>query len=259
MDCINIAISKEQPESVIEYNFIVWANREANKIIGVTFDKIKGQEVRNRKLLLYLTEKITASGLPLLLIEHDFYNNDIEVVDCSTDKSCKYKIDADQLEELILKKFVIDNSFVRRDIRDIKAVNVRERVCDGFHTWSRSAFGAKVKKVDIDCLLFKDHIRATIEVKNTSRSQIPIEKWQPYPDDQYNYKIIGLFSEHFLNCDFITLQHTLKHGTERRSADINVGLWKYDNELNFTQFRSDTNRKKVMFSQVINYYIEKDD
>lgn len=256
MDCINIAISKEQPESVIEYNFIIWANRDANKIIGVTFDKTKGQEVRNRKLLIYLIEKITTSGLPLLLIEHDFYNNDIGVINCNVDTSYKYKVSADHLEKLILEKFVIDNGVVRRDI---KAVNVEKRVYDGFHTWSRSTFGAKVKKVDIDCLLFKDYVRATIEVKNTSGSQISIERWQPYPNDQDNYKIVGLFSEKFLNCEFITLQHPLRHDIQLKSEDINVGLWSYNSELDFTQFRSDSNRKKMTFSQVVRYYMEKDD
>lgn len=255
MDCINIAISKEQPESVIEYNFIIWANRYANKIIGVTFDKVKGQEIRNRKLLVYLIEKITTSGLPLLLIEHDFRRNDIGVIDCNIDRSCKHKVSADQLEKLILEKFVIVNGIVSGGI---KPVNDKKKVFDGFHTWSRSIFGVKVKKVDIDCLLFKDRIRATIEVKNTSKSQIPIDKWQPYAEDQDNYKIVGLFSEKFLNCDFITVNHTIKHDIELKSEDIDVGLWNYDNESNFTQFRSDTNRKNMTFSQVVSHYMKKD-
>ena len=108
-------------------------------------------------------------------------------------------------------------------------------------------------------MLFKDYVRATIEVKNTSGSQISIERWQPYPNDQDNYKIVGLFSEKFLNCEFITLQHPLRHDIQLKSEDINVGLWSYNSELDFTQFRSDRNRKKMTFSQVVRYYMEKDD
>lgn len=256
IDPINIAISKEQSPSVIEYSFIVWADQNARKIIGVTFDKPMGQKVKNRELLIYLVEKITSSNLPLVLIDHDFRSKNIEVIDCNIDRTCRYKVSADELEELIVRKFLIGDSSNREHI---KPVNVRERVHDGFHKWSRSAFGSKVKKVDIDCLLFKDRVMVTIEVKNTSRSQISIDRWQPYTNDQDNYKIVGLFSEQVLNCDFITLQHPLKHDSELKSEDINVGVWNYNSELNFTQFRSDRNRKKMTFSQVVSHYMKKDD
>lgn len=252
VDPINIAISEEQCASVIEYNFVVWADKNVSKIIGVTFDKKKGKPVNNRNLLKYLIEEITSKNLPLLLIEHSFDSNSIEVVDCNIDRNHKYEISSNDLEGLISTKFGI-SSDVNSD--RIKSVNVADRVSDGFHNWSRKTFGAKIKKTDIDCLLFKDRVRATIEVKNTSRSGIPIKAWSPYYDDQDNYKIVGLFSEKFLCCDFITLHHTLKNNVYISSENIDLGVWVYNSSLSFDQFRSDANRKMMKFSQVLNNYL----
>ena len=253
MDPINIAISKEHKQSVIEYNFIVWADKTVSRIVGVTFDKSIGKKVKNRQLLIYLIQKITAKGIPLILIEHDFPKNDIRIIDSNLNRSHKYVSNTDGLESLILKKFSIGET--NNAITNIKAVNVNSRVYDGFHTWSRNAFGSKIKKVDIDCLLFNNHVLVTIEVKNTSRSGMTIEEWQPFINDSDNYKIVGLFSERVLDCDFITLHHNIAMNTELQSHNIHVGLWKYHTSQTFSQFRSSDNRLKSNFNEVIKKYI----
>ncbi|WP_298910814.1 hypothetical protein [uncultured Psychrobacter sp.] len=257
MDPINIAILKEQKQSHLEYNFVVWANEDASKIIGVTFDKIKDKKVENRHLLLYLVKKLTASGLPIILVEHNFFKKDIKVIDANKDRTNKYSVSTDELEELILRKFEISNTSSDRE--NMKSVNKDEKVQDLFHVWSRETFGTKIKKIDIDCLLFKDYVMATIEVKNTKIGGLSIESWQPFNSDQVNYKIAALFSENFLSCDFITLhyQRKSKENTSTNSEDIDIGLWPYNPD--FMQFRSKNNWKKTTLSQVINHYIKKDD
>lgn len=253
MDPINIAISKEHEQSIIEYNFIIWADKSVSKIIGVTFDKLKGKKVKNRALLVYLVQKITSNGIPLLLIEHDFPKNDISVIDANINRSHKYSSNTDELEKLILNNFSIGRA--NKSTTNIKAVNVNSRVYDGFHTWSREVFGSKIKKVDIDCLLFKNHVVTTIEVKNTSRSGMTVEQWQPFISDSDNYKIVGLFSERVLDCDFITLHHNIAMNRELLSNEIHVGLWKYHSSQTFNQFRSDINRLKINFNEVIKQYL----
>lgn len=253
---IEVALSKEQKQSHLEYNFIIWANQDASKIIGVTFDKIKGEKIENRYLLLYLVKKITASGLPLILIEHDFFEKDVKVIDANKNRTNKYSVSFNELEELILRKFEISNT---SSDGVIKSVNKDDKVQDPFHVWSRETFGKKIIKTDIDCLLFKDRVMATIEVKNTTIKGHTIESWQPFKVDQVNYKIVGLFSEKILGCDFITLhyQRKSKIDTKLNSENIDIGLWPYNPD--FTQFSSKTNRKKMTLSQVISNYIKKDD
>lgn len=254
---IEMALSKEQKQSHLEYNFIIWANKDASKIIGVTLDKVKGKKVENRRLLLYLVKKITASGLPLILVEHDFLKKDIRVINANKNRAHKYSVSIYELEDLILRSFGISST--SSNGRDIKAVNKYERVQDLFHIWSRDTFGTNIKKTDIDCLLFKDRVLATIEVKNTAVGGLTIENWQPFREDQVNYEILGLFSKEFLGCDFVTLhyQRKSKTDTELNSEDIDIGLWPYNQD--FMQFCSKTNRKKMTLSQVISKYIKKDD
>ncbi|NAW90980.1 MULTISPECIES: hypothetical protein [unclassified Vibrio] len=254
MDPIEIAIKNERRESFIEYNFIVWTDRQINKVIGVTFDKVKGEKVSNRALLQYLVNKISSKDVPIILIEHDFPHHDIQVINAHKNKLYKYQLLENELADLICSEFSIKltNS---EDKESIKTVNVNERVYDGFHTWSRQTFGSSIKKCDVDCLLFNDgQVMLTIEVKNTSRSGIEIENWQPYPDDQDNYKIIGLFSRDVLNCDFITLHHNLPMDTNDNSSNINVGLWRYDLSHSFSYFRSNKNRIVTKLSEVICEY-----
>lgn len=87
---------------------------------------------------------------------------------------------------------------------------LNDRNSSAYHVWQRQCLGQQLKVSDIDLWRLDEwgNVCAIYELK---RSHIAIEKWQPYPEDYGNFKLLWNLADR-AKCNFLLLYNVrIKH------------------------------------------------
>lgn len=129
--------------------------------------------------LKLLSEK---SNIPLILVQFSIDKLEIEFVHVSLD------LKAFEKKTMIELTTVFHNyGLPTSNTPTQKAKN--DRTSSAYHDWQRTSLGRDLVISDIDLwkLDKSGNVNTIFELK---RSKIPIERWQPYPDDYKNFELL---------------------------------------------------------------------
>lgn len=118
-------------------------------------------------------------------------------------KFIRFAIDQNQVDSVYLYE---SNNFIQISMSDLKMLYgsyglpisktstdkyLNDKTSSAYHNWQRNCLGKDLKISDIDLLKVNSYNNKIDTIYELKRSIIPIEKWNPYPEDYNNFKVLA--------------------------------------------------------------------
>lgn len=135
-----------------------------------------------QEAFLVLQQISEASGIPLRVVKFNIDLQEVSEVITYKQGEIPLKVSMDGLRRLFSADGVpVSNSPTRKYLNDASS--------SAYHNWQRESLGRELKVSDFD--LWKvDRNGNPLELYELKRSFISLDRWQPYPDDYNNFRLI---------------------------------------------------------------------
>ena len=148
-------------------------------------NKLKEKNSDYLNCLKYLAHK---SNVPLCFIKFRNDINEIEKVMFSKDSENFREIYLYDLKNIFVKDY---NLPVPVEALSTKKY-LNDSISSAYHKWQRENLGANIVVSDIDLLVVNPKTKSPEAIVELKRSKkIPIEKWEPLPEDYPNFRLIS--------------------------------------------------------------------